>query len=433
MPAKKKKASKKKAPRAKKKKLVRFDPPPAASARPAGPAANAWACAGRNANRSSWTPVSVAPPLEQAWRVKVGGRAAGPPVVAADGAVYVADKEGGLAALDVRDGTRSFGLRTDPILEGSPVWPLVQQRLVPQGRVPISAAPLVLEWHLLWGDDEGIFYCARRGDATVLWKRSAPLGMGARTGGAYRAALGQGDQVAVLDAEGNLHVADARGGATAFSRFLRGRPAAAPALGRLPADAAGRRPALVVAAVTPLYPGEPSALHAIDLESGERVWRVDLPGLPGPALATTAEQVLVGGPGGVRSYRLQDGSPLWAASDVPAAGPVAHDGNTIVVPSTGGALVALDAATGERRWIGSGRSGAPVAPGTGPAIGGELVWTAAEDAVVAWRLGDGAAAGRVRTPGTPVGGAVLAGPFEGLGPRLLVATETGSVAAFGPG
>ncbi|MCO5168659.1 MAG: PQQ-binding-like beta-propeller repeat protein [Planctomycetes bacterium] len=407
-------AAKKKARRAVK--LFRFAPPPRPEPRPAGPPLLAWACAGRLPSRCASVGRRVAPPLEVAWRVRLSAPPVCPPVVSGDGVIYLADRDGRLHALDAREGHPLFSRRTDAIRESSPVWPLVAQGLVPRDRVPVSSSPVVFEWHLLFGDDEGIFYCLRRGEAEVIWRKSAPLGMGARQGGAYQAPLVAGEAVITVDAEGNLYAGSARNGTTLFKRYLRGRPAAPPALAHR----------LVVVTTTPLYPGEPSVLHALHVETGERSWHRDLPGAPGPALATTREHVLVGGAFGLRAHAVKDGALAWAADVPQVTGPLAHDGATVVAPVAGGGLVGVDAATGARRWTGGGRAAAPVLAGAGPAIAGDVVWTAAEAGLVAWELATGKALGRVRVP-EAVGGPVLFG--EG---RVLVATSRGELLCLRP-
>jgi outer membrane protein assembly factor BamB len=358
----------------------------------------------------------VAPPLTVAWRVRLSGPSATAPVVSGDGVAYVADKDGRLHALDVQGGHPLFTASTDAIRESSPVWPLVAQGLVPRDRVPISSTPVVFEWHLLFGDDEGIFYCLRRGEAEVIWRKSAPLGMSARQGGAYRAPFVTGEVLITVDAEGNLYAGSARNGTTRFKRYLRGEPAAPPALAH----------SRVFVATTPIYKGEPSMLHAIDVDTGERSWTRELPGAPGEALVTTREHVVTGGAFGLRAFALADGAPAWTADVPPVTGPLAHDGRTLVAPVEGGALAAVDVATGARRWTGSGRGGAPVLEGTGASLAGDVVWTAAEGGLVAWDLATGKALGRARVPDV-VGRPVIAGDR-----RLLVATTRGEVICLEP-
>lgn len=411
-------AGKKTAPAKKRRavKLFRFEPPPRPEPRAAGPPSLAWSCAGRLPSRCASTGRRVSPPLEVAWRVRLSAPPMHAPVVSGDGVIYVADRDGRLHALDGREGHPLFTRHTDAIRESSPVWPLVAQGLVPRDRVPVSSPPVVFDWHLLFGDDEGIFYCLRRGEAEVIWRKTAPLGMAARQGGAYEAPLAAGEAVVTVDAEGNLYAGSARNGTTLFKLYLRGRPAAPPALAH----------PRVIVATTPLYPGERAVLHAVHVETGVRSWHRDLPGMPGPALTTTRERAVVGGAFGLRAFGASDGAPAWSADVPPVVGPLAHDGATIVAPIEGGGLVGVDATAGERRWTSSGRTGAPVLAGTGPAIAGDVIWTAAEVGLVAWELSTGKAIARVRVPES-VGGPVLFG--DG---RVLVATTRGELVCLRP-
>jgi outer membrane protein assembly factor BamB len=427
--AKKKTPAKKTRSKRKKKTLVRFDPPTPA-ARPSGPPPAPWSCAGRTASRTAAAPVELLPPLEVSWKVRLGAPATAAPVVSSDGVVHAVDRDGRVAGHELIRGAEVLKLRTDPVRESSPAWPLVAQRLVPGDKVPVSSAPALLDNHLLFGDDEGIFYGVRRGEAAVLWRKGAPLGLAARQGGAYAAPFGVHvteddlEVVVTIDAEGTLYAADARSGRTLYSRFLRGRPAAPPALGR--AHGSVLR---CLAAVTPLYAGEPSALHAIDLRSGDRAWHSPLPEGAGPGLLVVRDLVVTGGPGGLAAFSLADGARLWSA-ELPVAGPLASDDEVLFAPLASGEVVALFLADGAVRWRGEGRSGAPVVAGTGLALTKGAVWSVADGGLVAWELAAGRALGRVKTPGTPVGSPV---PCARDGEaRLVVATATGNLVALAP-
>lgn len=398
-------------------KLFRFEAPTPKAPRPHAPHLLAWPCEGRLPNRCASVARRVAPPLEVAWRVRLSGPSATAPVVSGDGVAYVADTDGRLHALDVLGGHPLFTSSTDAIRESSPVWPLVAQGLVPRDRVPVSSAPVVFEWHLLFGDDEGLFYCLRRGEAEVIWRKSAPLGMAARQGGAYRAPFVTGETLVTVDAEGNLYAGSARNGTTRFKRYLRGEPASAPALAY----------PRVIVATTPIYKGEPSMLHALEVDTGERSWTRELPGPPCDALTTTRDVVVVGGAFGLRAFGLEDGAPAWNADLPPVTGPLAHDGRTLTAPVEGGGLVAVDVATGARRWTGSGRGGAPVLAGTGPTLAGDVVWTASEGGLVAWDLTSGKALGRVRVPD------IVRRPVVAGDGHVIVATRRGEVICLRPG
>ena len=356
------------------------------------------------------------------WRARLGGAAASAPVVAADGGLYVGDREGGVWLLDAATGAVLHRRRTPAIAEASPTWALVQAGLVAPDRVPVSAAPAISEWHLFVGDDEGTFSCLRRGDADALWRKAAPLDLAARQGWTYRAPFVADGAVVTVDAGGSLHVADGRHGTTRFALFLRDRPAAAPAL-------QGER--RVCVALAPRRAGETAQVVTVDLATGERGWHRELPGAPGPALAATRAHVLVGGDFGLLALAAADGATAWHAAGGVVTGGLAvagaePEGGTVVAVTAGG-LAAFDLATGALRWRGAGRRGAPPLAGTSPCVAGDVVWTAAAGAVVAWSLDDGEALGRARHAGVAVDGPVVAGADPGL---LFVATDRGEVLAF---
>jgi outer membrane protein assembly factor BamB len=378
-----------------------------------------WPCAGRSPGRSASSPLRMAPPLQLDWKAKLGGPAATSPVVSEDGVLYAADRDGGLLALDVESGEKVFRLKTDPILGASPAWPLVAQGLVPGNKVPVSSPPAVFDWHLLYGDDEGIFYCVRRGDAAVIWRKSAPLSLAARRGEAYQAPIVAGGSVYTVDGDGNLHAASARNGQTLFSRFLRGRPTGPPCL------AGGR----VLVATRNMYQGETCQLHAIDANSGERLWHTELPGLPGRGLATTPHGlVLVGVEHGVLALGVERGERrfrLTLPGEERLTGTLAVEGEHAWL--TGERTVfALDLGAGTLAWttpFGTAKIPA-LAPGPGLAFAGGVVWVAAAGNLVALDSGTGALLGKVAVKNAVVGSIVVAAG------RLIVATTAGEVLAF---
>ena len=413
----KKKAPKRKAPK-KKRNVVLFIPKPEdQEKRP--PVLDirrrvlAWPCAGRTAGRSAASPVKLAPPLSLAWRKKFGGAAKAAPVISEDGVLYVADRDGGLRAFDAETGEEHFRFHTDPILGASAAWPLVAQGIVPGDKVPVSSMPAVFEWHLLFGDDEGIFYCVRRGDSEVIWRKSAPLSLEARSGEAYRAPACAGGTVFTVDADGNLRAASARNGTTHFSRFLRGRPQAPPAIGG----------GLVLVATRPIYPGEPNQLHAIDASTGERRWHADLPGVPGRALAATSDLVFVGGEFGFLAFELAHGTRVREVDTGKVTGPLALEGNRIYVPVEGGLVCVADESVHWKREAGS-RDLPELVAGAGPTLALDTLWVATRSGLVAIDAENGKTLGKV-----PVSGGIVGGPVTAAN-RLYVATDTGNVLAF---
>jgi outer membrane protein assembly factor BamB len=421
--AKKPSRPRRKLPQRSKKKVFTFTPEEQRQERPAQAPERRiapWLCSRRSPTRDARVHVTLGPKLELDWTLQLGAPAAGAPVVADDGALYVGDREGGLHAIDVERGERRFQLHTDPILEASPAWPLVDQGLVPANRVPVSASPAILRWHLFFGDDEGIFYNVRRGDAQTLWRKAAPLTLASRSGGAYQAPFAVGDMVYTADADGNLYAAWTRSGKTVFSRFLRGRPAAPPALGL-----GGQR---VLITTAPLYPSEPALLHALDATRGDRCWTAELPADPSPALATARNHALVGSVAGLTAFRLYDGARSWHRQlEHGVGGGLAVDAQRIYAP-VGQSVQAFALDGGSPLWEVSTGDGklAPLVPGAGLTVSGDVVWVPAERSLIALAAETGKVLARQRVPGKPVGELVVAAD------RLIVATDSGELRAYRP-
>ncbi len=373
------------------------------------------------------TPIVQEPPLEVVWRAGLDAAPGAAPVVSHDGVVYLPDTEGALYALDAETGERQTVLRTAWISEGSPVWPLVEQGLVARDRVPVSAAPAVAGWQLLYGDDEGVFYAVRRGESSeTLWCKGISLSPQARTHRAYQAPLVVEGTVFTADAEGNLHAADARNGTARFALYLRGRPVAPPAL------SPRHSPPRLLASVHPVFGGEPAALHAVEPFRGERCWRRDLPDLPRRGLLAHRAGVVVGGDFGLACFALADGTPRWqvSAEDLggPVEAPLCADRYRVFAATSqqdgaGGDVAGVDLRSGEVEWR---RATGLKSPITGLACSADLVWVAAGQSLVAIVAETGKVEGRVRLPGTAVEGPTLA-----LG-RIYLALAAGEVVALAP-
>lgn len=95
--------------------------------------------------------------------------------------------------------------------------------------------------------------------------------------------------------------------------------------------------------------GDPS-LAALDPRDGETLWSVsageDAPGWP--AVVCTDGR-LVASADAVRAFDVADGAPLWTVDDL-SHERLLTDGERIYVLEGGAGVVALDAASGERRW-----------------------------------------------------------------------------------
>jgi len=389
-------------------KLFRFEESGEPRQRYVGERINAWPCWGRAPSRASAMREPFAPPLEVRWSRKLSAPAATSPAVGADGVLYVADRDGELAAFELETGEPRYALRTDPVREASPAWPLVAQGLVPVDRVPVSSTPAVGHAHVLFGDAEGIFYCARRSGGEVLWRKASPLSMAGRGGVAYPAPLIFDDHVFAADADGNVYAAATRNGRAAFRTSVRGRPSAPLAL------SASR--ALLLVACAPQFPGEPHRLHALEAWEGRPVWKLDLPGRV-HAVGCGRDFALCVGEGGVSAVRLDGGALAWSLAE-PRGRALSLAGSRGFVGGAEG-VVALDLERGEARWKND------LGAVHGLACAGDVLWATGEHGLAALDAESGKLLGKPRVPGTPVGQPVFAG---GL---LVVATDSRELRAFG--
>lgn len=371
-----------------------------------------WPCAHANARRTGATSLAYAPPVALAWEAKLPGDPRTAPVVADDGSLYAADSEGNLLAFDATTGRELWRFHTDPVAPTSPARPLVDEGVVPGNRVPVASPPCVLEWRLFFGDDEGVLYSLRRGDATVNFRRAANLSLAARSQAAFAAPVAAGGIVYAADSDGTLHAVSTEG-PELWSRVLRGRVSVPPALA----------PRHVLVATHPLFPNEPAELHALEVGTGERLWHSSLPGLP-RALVALDDAALVLAGDQLLKIELATGKTLLQRSlDVKesVASSLATDGGHVFATLDGG-LVALDVRTLEERW--RARLKRPIEPVGAPAVSREHVWQAARDGLVAVDKASGREVARVRTRGVPATGVVLAAG------KVFVATEPKRILAF---
>jgi outer membrane protein assembly factor BamB len=377
---------------------------------PLGTRVSPWPCASANPRRTSASGLDYAPPVELAWEAKLPGTPRTEPIVADDGSLYAADGEGNLLALDAATGRELWRFHTDPVSATSPARPLVESGVVPPDRVPLSAPPCVFEWRLFFGDDEGIFYGLRRGDGTVIFRKQAPLTLAARSQAAYAAPLAAGAIVYAADGDGTLHAASTEG-TSLWSRVLRGRVHVAPAL-------VARH---VLVATHPLFPHEPSELHAIEAGSGERLWHRPLPGAPRSILGLE-EGVLVLVEHELVRVSVETGDVIARRTFDEGERPrsaLASDGSLVIVALPQG-LLALDARSLETRWTARPKRG--LEPIGAPAIARDHVWLAAREGLAVFEKATGQEVARAKTKGTPVTGVVLAAGKAFVGtdrPRVL--------------
>ena len=381
-----------------------------------GPALPAWEQVGRSPRRDGVVQIRLDPPLEVLWEADLPSEGHTEPVVSRDGVLYVADRDGGLHAFDADSGEpREESLHTDPIREASPAWPLVAAGHVPADGVPVSAPPALSGWLLLFGDDEGVFYCVRRGAGEVLWRKLSSLELSARSGPAYQAPLSARGDVFVACADGHVYGADARSGRAYYRIFLRGAPTAPVALG------SGR----LLIATRPLFKGESPRLHALRPESGERLWHRDLRA-EARCLAIAKDDVILGGEAGVFAYDVHHGAPRWSLGPEQLGGPLT--GGLALERWRGYAarsdgVVAFDVSSGQVAW--SQPSGLKTELG-GVSFAGGVVWAAAGRTLLAFDAEEGRPLGKHTLPS-----AVVGAPIPAWG-NLYVTTERGGVLALAP-
>ncbi|MEL6703411.1 MAG: PQQ-binding-like beta-propeller repeat protein [Bacteroidota bacterium] len=211
-------------------------------------------------------------------------------------------------------------------------------------------------------------------------------------------------------------------------------------------------------------------IRALDVRTGAVQWELASDSVQAehasPVLLDAATVAVVDDQGRISAHSLTDGSPRWTADlEVPVyATPAVADG-LLLVPTTRGQFVALDAATGQRRWTYAAAT--PTTRLTSPAtdrrtlfVGtsdgtiaaldvqtGDVRWTHTEDGVIAAAphlAGDvlfvgslrkrvfalDAATGTVRWQ-TEIGGRVKTAPLV-AGGYLVVMAEPRQVYLFGP-
>lgn len=204
-----------------------------------------------------------------------------------------------------------------------------------------------------------------------------------------------------------------------------GRSGTAPGPGpsRLPAAAAllsadGPFASTPAIAAGILYVGSgDGSLYALDVRSGEPVWRFEAEGPIASSPAVSGATVYVGSDdGSLYALDAKDGEPRWrlATDGAVSSSPVVVD-DVVYVGSADGALYAVDATSGELRWqlpLGT----AVLAP---PAVASGVVYAASDGVLFAvdaaagflvWQTG----AEALTTGPAVVGGTVYAGDANGM-------------------
>lgn len=224
-----------------------------------------------------------------------------------------------------------------PALPG-PLWAV---RLSGQ----VFAAPVVDAGIAYVGTTGGIFEAVDVRDGHRAW--SVPLGFPV-----FASAAVDGDAVYVAS-DAFLHRLDRADGREVWRYPLATEPAARvlPHPGSAHWDGQAPRP-LVLGAT--LYIGSADGgLHAVDAESGRRLWRFVAPGRIRHGAAADASHIYaVSEPGSVHALDPRTGEERWRhpLSGQPGAAPVVHEGR-VYASDRGALLHALDAGDGHRLWL----------------------------------------------------------------------------------
>ncbi|MEU4157927.1 PQQ-binding-like beta-propeller repeat protein [Actinoplanes sp. NPDC026670] len=281
------------------------------------------------------------PPGFSPWGRRMSGPVRAAPVVT-DGLVVAGDAGGRLVALDALDGSHRWNLRTD-------AGPLLSP--------PIAYAGLIL---IRAGGSGGTLLAVDAASGEVRWRFA--------TGAGFSAPPAAADGLVAVVAHRGLTILRAADGEVVAEREL-GGPSQFTALGVLQEvigsagrpDFYGCPPAIADGRVHLVVPNQ--SLRAFALADARPLWQAPL------NLAMHAGCAVAGGivhvadlAGEAHALRADDGEPVWTEQIsllVDRAMPVVDGGIVYFAgraPSThpplltSGAIVALDAATGELRW-----------------------------------------------------------------------------------
>lgn len=162
------------------------------------------------------------------------------------------------------------------------------------------------------------------------------------------------------------------------------------------------------------------AVVLLDRATGQRIWRRHVPGTVagGPlivgAYVYVATQAVPDGR--VVALRLKTGVPAWSVRTGGVSAPLALTDSTIIAATDRGSVMALDRATGARRWertLGRGTRATPVVTPLGIAV------ATIGDTLYLLDSGTGAVRARLATPGTIIGNLATDGH------RLFAGTTAG--------
>jgi outer membrane protein assembly factor BamB len=332
------------------------------------------------------------------WRARTGGAVRSTPAIVA-GVVYVGSDDGTVYALDAASGAVRWRAWT-----GDPV---VASPAVADGLVYIGAYA---------GENAGALFALDAASGAVRWAVRMPEGSPFASpvvvdGTVYAASTRQ------------LYALDAATGAVRWS-FAMFNQGGGGDVFPSPAVADGV-----------VYVGGTRAnvreLDAVDAVTGERHWRSQaVVNVATPAVADG--KIFLATVDGLRALAVGDGKQIWSASvgTGAIASPAVANGIVYAVDDDG-ALVALDAATGQHRWR---TAAATVDPRSSPVIAGTTIVVVAPDGAVRALDATGGEQWHVAAgqPRASVPGGVVAAPVVVDGVVYIGGTD-GSITALGIG
>ena len=313
-------------------------------------------------------------PVGMAWMVRTEGPVRSTPLVV-DGEVFVGSGDGGLYSIDRRDGAVRWRYDAGAAVASSPalagglvlatsrdnvlhavdrrtgrrVWTAATAADAPwpwgheSGDVYLSS-PVVVGERVLFGSGDGGLYAVSLSDGRRLWRYA--------TAGRVRSTPAvAGDVVVVGSSDGRVHFVDL---ATGRARARHDTEGAGLFSGDFGFDRRSVQSTPAVAGGRVFVGAKDGFLYALDLATGERLWREDHEVswvVGGPAVVDGVVFTGTSDRQWVQALDAATGRELWknvVGGTVWTSPAVA--GETVYVGSGAGLVFALDRRTGETRW-----------------------------------------------------------------------------------
>ena len=152
-----------------------------------------------------------------------------------------------------------------------------------------------------------------------------------------------------------------------------------------------------------VYVPSADAMQALDLKTGERLWRQETGRLTAPPLVHAGWVVTASAGGNLSTFRAADGSKVWEKNVGTIEFRSAIDGDFLFVPLLEGPMLCLNLQTGDEIWkfpVGG-------SPGEPTAVGGRVYLGAADKDFYALDAGNGELKWKHRIGAAPRGRAAI--------------------------